>query len=233
MDGGKKVPVTEKLYGQFYSGDTYVVQYTYKDAAAKENNVVYYWLGKDASDAARTAAPTLAKEVDAALSGNSVLSHVQQGREPDHFLAVFNGKVIVHKGSMSAPDTSSTRLYHVFGTSAFNTRGIQITAGANVLNSYDTFVLVSPKNSYVWLGKGATGDERAAAGAAAETLSGAGKFETLFEGNEPPAFWELLGGKKDYSATAQDVRPDPDVRLYQCNFAAGQVRCRGTGGRRG
>ena len=37
---------------------------------------------------------------------------------------------------------------------------IQVKLSASSLNTNDCFVLVSPKETYVWLGKGSTGDEK-------------------------------------------------------------------------
>ncbi len=37
---------------------------------------------------------------------------------------------------------------------------MQVPLQASSLNTNDCFVLVSPQETYVWLGKGSTGDER-------------------------------------------------------------------------
>ena len=39
------VPLDERLYGQFFGGDSYVILYTYK-ANRKENYIVYFWQGQ-------------------------------------------------------------------------------------------------------------------------------------------------------------------------------------------
>jgi hypothetical protein len=36
----------------------------------------------------------------------------------------------------------------------------QVKLSASSLNTNDCFVLVSPRETYVWLGKGSTGDEK-------------------------------------------------------------------------
>ena len=235
VSGKSRTVVPEKAYGQFYSGGCYIVQYVYKDTNVKENYVVYYWTGSQAAEADVAAAPVLAAELDASLSATlpGVLSHVVQGREPDHFLALFNGKVLVHQGKPDGSQAVGTRLYHVFGTSAFNTRAFQVKAAATSLNSYDTFVLASPEVTWAWMGKNSVGDERSAASAAAETLSGNGKFETIFESNETPAFWDVLGGKADYVNTPPDFTPDPAPRLYYLVGTDDEVRGRGRGRGRG
>ena len=39
------VPLDERLYGQFFGGDSYVILYTYK-INRKENYIVYFWQGQ-------------------------------------------------------------------------------------------------------------------------------------------------------------------------------------------
>jgi hypothetical protein len=39
------VPLDERLYGQFFGGDSYVILYTYK-VNRKENYIVYFWQGQ-------------------------------------------------------------------------------------------------------------------------------------------------------------------------------------------
>jgi hypothetical protein len=43
------VPVPEHLYGQFFSGDSYVILYEYKDARGKDAAFIYYWQGTKSS----------------------------------------------------------------------------------------------------------------------------------------------------------------------------------------
>ena len=49
-------------------------------------------------------------------------------------------------------------------------------------------------------------------------------MEKLREGNEPAAFWDALGGKKDYANTkwlAEELPSNPP-RLFQCSNASGK-----------
>lgn len=41
----KMVPLDEKLYGQFFGGDSYVILYTYI-VNRKENYIIYFWQGQ-------------------------------------------------------------------------------------------------------------------------------------------------------------------------------------------
>ncbi len=88
---------------------------------------------------------------------------VVQNKEPDHFLLVFRGKMVVHAGGRATGfknrsdgdsyDVDGTRLFHVRGTDAINCRAVQVEEVANSLNSNDCFVLETPKCTYIWYGK--------------------------------------------------------------------------------
>jgi hypothetical protein len=103
------------------------------------------------------------------------------------------------------------------------TRG-QVEEKATSLNSNDCFVLETPKTTWVWYGKGANGDERAAAKSVAETISPPAKVENAFESKEPADFWAALGGKAEYVTPPADPRTNSDPRLFQISNASGSVR---------
>ena len=88
---------------------------------------------------------------------------VVQNKEPDHFLLVFQGKMVVHSGGKASAfrnradtdsyDIDGTRLFHVRGTNEFDTRAVQVEEKASSLNSNDCFVLETPDSTYIWYGK--------------------------------------------------------------------------------
>ena len=45
IEDDSMVPVEKNQYGQFFSGDCYVILYTHL-VYGKENYIVYYWLGQ-------------------------------------------------------------------------------------------------------------------------------------------------------------------------------------------
>ena len=61
-------------------------------------------------------------------------------------------------------------LFHVRGTSAANTRSVQVEESAKMLNSGDAFILLTPGKMWVWYGKGASEDERRTAKATAHNM---------------------------------------------------------------
>ena len=104
-----------------------------------------------------------AVEVDDQLGGRAVQVRVVQNKEPDHFLLVFQGKMVVHSGGKASAfrnradtdsyDVDGTRLFHVRGTNDFDTRAVQVEEKASSLNSNDCFVLETPDCTYIWYGK--------------------------------------------------------------------------------
>ena len=86
-----------------------------------------------------------------------------QNKEPDHFLLMFKGKMIIHtRGSAAAFKTrlgkksyvaDGVSLFQVHGTNDFNLRAVQVPEKASSLNSNDCFVLEGPSQTYIWYGK--------------------------------------------------------------------------------
>ena len=96
----KRVPLAENSYGQFFSGDSYIVLYKYRNGS-KESYILYFWQGRDSSADEKTASALLTVELAgelAELPGAQV--RVVQGKEPRHFLALFKGKMVVRSGGI-------------------------------------------------------------------------------------------------------------------------------------
>lgn len=172
----------------------------------------------------------LSTKLDDSLDGRPVQQRVVQGHEPEHFLRMLKGKMIVKRGGRSkgaetlseAEEQGGTvHLYKVRGTNEWNVRCIQVDLTATSLNSNDAFILVTPRGSYVWFGKRATGDEREFAKAATGSISELAKrYEPVREGEEPQIFWDALGGKKEYVSVKDEKDDTMDVRpprLFHCS----------------
>ena len=117
------VSVPEHLYGQFFSGDSYVVLYEYKDVRGKDAAFIYYWQGTKSSQDEKADAALHAVELDDKMGGYPVQCRVVQNKEPQHFYLIFKGKFVVHQGGVGSGfknrqeedsfNTSGTRLFHV------------------------------------------------------------------------------------------------------------------------
>jgi len=144
----KLAPVKEASHGQFFCGDSYVLHYAYDDG---KSHVVYFWQGRESSQDEKAASALLAKEVDDKLGGCATQVRVTQGKEPEHFCALFQGRMVVRSGGKASGfknvdaadvyDEDGVCLYHVRGTSERNVRAVQVADDASCLNSGDCFIL--------------------------------------------------------------------------------------------
>ena len=64
--------------------------------------MVYFWQGRESSKDEKAASALLAKEVDDALGGRATQVRVTQGKEPDHFCALFQGRMVVRSGGKAS-----------------------------------------------------------------------------------------------------------------------------------
>ena len=247
IENFERAVVPKEQHGQLYSGDSYVILYTYKDGSNRPAAFIYFWQGRDSSADERAAAALQAKALDDSMGGYPVQVRVVQGSEPAHFHKLFGGSMVVHSGGVASGFKNSTQastdnagsataLYHVRGTTPFNTHAVQVGPQAASLNSGDCFVLLVPgaKNA-VWQGKYSSPEEQACAQGVAARLAPlyglpAGSVAmSIGEGQEPAWFWEALGGKGEYAAVDGDAPPPSQApRLFQlCDAAAGGmgVRC--------
>jgi hypothetical protein len=223
----KREKMPEDLNGQFWAGDSFVILYTYKQGS-KDAWLIYFWQGRDSSIDEKGASALIAKEMDDELGGDPVQVRVVQGKEPKHFLSLFQGKMIVHEGGVASGfknqkavdtfDTDGISLFHIKGTNAHNTRGVQVAEVAASLNSGDCFVLLTPETVFEWYGEGANADEKSACKSIAQVIR-AGATTEVAEGSENDAFWAALGGKGEYPKIPEGAAQEHDPRLFRmtCN----------------
>ncbi len=183
-----------------------------------------------------------AVEIDDRLGGAPVQVRVVQGQEPAHFLAIFQGQLIIYQGghSSSFDENSSEKsgqnseseggrtkhLLQIHGRTPLTTYATQVTLSAASLNTNDCFVYVSPEEqvAWVWLGKGSTGDEKEMAKRIA--LMSDKDPDIILEGQEKPDFWALLGGKKAYmdEFVMRNVGEKSRPRLFHGSNASGTFK---------
>ncbi|GBG74077.1 hypothetical protein CBR_g17788 [Chara braunii] len=234
IDGSKKVKVPSEDHGKFYSGDCYLVLFTYnKDR--RDEYLLFFWLGRNRTMVDQNAAAQLAKELDEALQGRAVQVRIVQGKEPHQFISLFRGNMIVFKGGLSssykeqvggssggastAYSSDTLALFQVRGTTAESTRVVQVDPVARSLNSMDCFILQTQLQSmyFVWFGSFSSEKEQKASISTAERLRPGAQVKGLKEGSEPPKFWEFLGGKAGYPNTRETTAISRDARLFVCS----------------
>ena len=96
IENFKLTPIPEKKYGNFYSGDSYMIQYKVPSDRSEEH-MIYFWLGSHSTSDDKAAAAVQAKELDEKLGGTTTQVKVVEGREPIHFRGLFKGTMVVHR----------------------------------------------------------------------------------------------------------------------------------------
>lgn len=144
--------------GKFYSGDCYIIVYTY----GHNNAIIYFWIGSQSSVDERGTAAIKTVEFDNNLfAGRAVQVRVTEGKEPAHLMAMFGGQMIIYRGGFtsgfnnSAEDqsTNDKLLLQVRGTTSYNTKAVEVECRASSLNSNDVFVLITEEKVFIWAGK--------------------------------------------------------------------------------
>lgn len=232
VEGFELAPVPEDQYGFFFSGDSYVIKYEYKNKRGGHGFVIYYWQGLNSTIDEKAGAAMHAVRMDNELNGKAVQVRVIEGFEPRHLLKIFKGKIIVFSGGKASGfknlrdhdtyDADGTRLFRIRGTCEEDVRAVQMPEVAKSLASDDAFVLETPANTYIWYGKGASDFERWMADNVSQTVSPDHTIVNVNEGEEPEEFWAALGGQGDYDKEIdQPGAPFLEPRLFHCTIRTG------------
>jgi len=238
IDGNAKSALPKEDNGKFYSGDCYIVLYTYHSGDKKEEYYLNYWIGKDSSVDDQVMGAELANTVWNSLKGRPVLGRIYQGKEPPQFVALFQPMVIL-KGGISSGYTKIVEekgagsgtyspegiaLFRVSGTAIHNNKTLQVDALATSLSSTDCFVLQSGNGMFTWHGNSSTYEQQQWAAKVAEFLKPGVTVKHCKEGTESSAFWFALDGKQSY--TSKPIPQDTIVRephLYAFSIRKGRL----------
>jgi len=220
----KVTPLPQNTYGQFFSGDSYIVLHTYKkspqgDALAWD---VYFWLGQyTTQDEAGTAAYKTV-ELDDHLHGAPVQHREVQGYESKGFLSIFPKGIRIQEGGVESgfhhveAGKYRPRLLHLKGKK--HVRVTEVPLARASLNSGDVFVLDLGKDVIQFNGKAAGLFEKSAAAALLNQIEderdGHAKGRVIEETDDDAEFWGHLGGKgpiADAAAGGSDVAADKDA----------------------
>jgi len=209
----KIVPVPKNQYGQFFSGDSYIVLHTYKpkpnsDALAWD---VHFWLGQfTTQDEAGTAAYKTV-ELDDYLHGAPVQYREVQGYESARFLALFPKGIRIQEGGKESgfhhveAAKYRTRLLHIKGKKLIRVHEVPLTHHS--LNSGDVFILDAGKEIIVWNGSKCGVLEKAKGAEVSQAIEaereGHAANRVVDEGAEDEVFWTHLGGKGAIASAAE------------------------------
>ena len=120
---------------------------------------------------------------------------------------------------------SDIHLLHIHGRTTLSTYATQVSLKASSLNTNDCFILVNPEKNWIWLGKGATEDEKELAQNIGKGLNSHDSI-VFDEGQENDEFWSVLGGKEPYldQYVLKNVGEPTMPRLFHGSNASGSFK---------
>ncbi|KAG4393645.1 hypothetical protein AAZX31_03G119500 [Glycine max] len=239
INGSAKTPLPKEDIGKFYSGDCYIVLYTYHSSERKEDYYLCCWFGKDSTEEDQRMAIRLANTMFNSLKGRPVQGRIFDGKEPPQFIVLFHPMVVL-KGGLSSgykkliadkglPDETytaeSVAFIRISGTSTHNNKVVQVDAVAALLNSTECFVLQSGSAVFTWHGNQCSLEQQQLAAKVAEFLRPGVALKLAKEGTETSTFWFALGGKQSYNnkKVTNDIVRDPHLFTFSFNRGKLQV----------
>jgi gelsolin len=201
----KVVAWKKEDYGKFFSGDSYIILYTYKktpDSAALAYNV-HFWLGEKTTQDEMGTAAYKTVELDDLLGDVPVQYREVQGSESEQFMSIFKNKIAIMDGGVESgfkhvkPDDYKPRLMHLKGKKTV--RVTQVPLKSDSLNDGDVFILDAGLKLWQWNGqKCAIAEKRKAQevlNGLKEERNGKPKSKIIDSAEDDAEFWEILGGK--------------------------------------
>ncbi|KAI9208766.1 fragmin A [Polychytrium aggregatum] len=227
------VPVPANEYGQFYSGDSYIILNTWKDPNGPQLHYdVHFWLGLSTTqDEAGTAAYKTV-ELDDHLGTLPIQHREVEGYESDLFRSYFKVIRILDGGFETGfhhvqVKDYTPRLLHFHGPDRGGLKGnvvlTQVPLSYKSLNSGDTFILDKGLVLIQWNGSASSPAERVRAAQICRQLdderNGQAKVIVFEESdNDASEFWEGIGGrgpiKSASEAYVQGTEPSFTKVLY-------------------
>jgi hypothetical protein len=214
---------TEELYGQFYSGDAYLVYHAFR--RSKNSSIyrdIYFWLGAECTQDESGTAAIKAVELDDYFGGVPVQHREVEGHESIKFINLFDkyGGLRYLDGGVASGfkvvDLSvKTELFHIKGNK--NPALKQVRPIGSSLNQGDVFILSTQEKFFIFVGKKANIFEKIKGGRVLEKLRSRRPkipVEWLERGETTPEFWSYLGGEVPISEeeTSDEVHEISNIR---------------------
>ncbi|EEF36749.1 villin-1 [Ricinus communis] len=203
------LPVQKQI--KLFSGDCYVIQYTYT-GDERDENLLYAWLGRESIQDDRVDAISHINAIADSTKGDPVLAQVFGDKEPLQLFLIFQ-TVIIFKGGLSKRykrfisengildetyDEGKTALFRVQGTSPNSMQAIQVDQVSSSLNSSYCYILQTGTSTFTWIGNLSSTIDRDLLDRMLELINPMWQPISVREGSEPDIFWEELGGKTEY-----------------------------------
>ncbi|CAN6552107.1 unnamed protein product [Malus baccata var. baccata] len=201
-------PIPKSSYGNFFTGDSYVILKTTASKSGALRHEIHYWLGKDTSQDEAGAAAIKTVELDATLGGRAVQYREVQGHETAKFLSYFKPCIIPQEGGVASgfkhaeAEEHKTRLFVCQGKHVVHVK--EVAFARSSLSHDDIFILDTKSKIFQFNGSNSSIQERAKALEVVEYIKDTyhdGKCEIasiedgkLMADAESGEFWGLFGG---------------------------------------
>ncbi|KAE8284025.1 Supervillin [Larimichthys crocea] len=247
--GEEELP--EESLGQLHEGDAYIIRWKYSittlvgkrqkpgelsaGTPGRERIACFFWQGRHSSISEKGTSALMTVELGS-HRGSQVL--VSEGKEHPCFLQLFQGGLVIHKGSREDKNTAVWRLFCVRGEAEVEASLVEVDCQRASLRSRASLVLLNAQKSrlYLWHGCKAHPGARQVAKRAADKVtqrcpselglssSSSLKVEEVEEGAEPEEFTKALGpqDKKAYDCMLQDPgKYNYTPRLFRLSASSG------------
>lgn len=224
----------KKSYGEFYSGDSYIVMNTTKEASGKLAHAIHFWLGKSTTTDEMGTAAYKTVELDDLLDGEPTQHREVQGHESTQFKKLFKEIKYLTGGVASGfhhvtDGAYASKLLRVRKTNSDGVRCQEVTLSRESLNQGDCFILDMGKTIYVWCGEESSPFEKDKANKAAENIEDSRDGHAKVTLNIDEDFWKEIGGEGEIApaSAASDTVPDVDHgegTLYKLSDTTGDLQ---------
>ncbi|KAL7193896.1 hypothetical protein ACSBR2_025520 [Camellia fascicularis] len=237
MNGQEKTLLPASDQSKFYSGDCYIFQYSYP-GDDKEEHLIGTWFGKQSVEEDQASAISQTSKMVESLKFLPVQARIYEGNEPILFFSIFQS-FIIFKGGLSdgykkhvaeteLPDATYTdeglALFRVQGSGPENMQAIQVEPVASSLNSSYCYILHSGSTVFTWSGSLTTPEDQELVERQLDLIKPNLQSKPQKEGTESEQFWELLGGKSEYSSQKIGRDAESDPHLFSCTFTKGDLK---------
>ncbi|GLT28606.1 hypothetical protein SLA2020_035260 [Shorea laevis] len=237
VNGQEKILLPAADQSKFYTGDCYIFQYAYP-GEEKEEYLIGTWFGKQSIEEERASAISLASKMVESLKFFPTQARFYEGSEPIQFYSIFQS-FIVFKGGLSngyknsiaekeIPDETynedGVALFRIQGSGPDNMQAIQVETVASSLNSSYCYILHSGSTVFTWTGNLTTTEDHELVERQLDLIKPNLQSKPQKEGSESEQFWELLGGKSEYSSQKIAREAESDPHLFSCTYSKGNLK---------
>ncbi|KAF3848827.1 hypothetical protein F7725_015324 [Dissostichus mawsoni] len=230
------VPVPEKLYGGFYTGDAYLILNTIKQRSGHLQYDLHFWLGDFCTQDESGSAAIFTVQMDDFLGGSPIQYREVQGHESKTFLGYFKSGLKYMKGGVASGfkhvvtnEVVMQRVLQVKGRRVV--RATEVAVSWDSFNQGDCFLLDLGAEIYQWCGSQSNRFEKLKATQVAKGIrdnerNGRARVYVCDEGVEREKMLEVLGPKPELPPGASDdIKADASNRkrakLYKVSNASG------------